>query len=913
MINAARFSLPLWVLAALGLSPSLARGSDDLPSLACETYTLANGLRVILHEDHGLPTVAVNVWYHVGSKNEKPGRTGFAHLFEHMMFQGSQHHDADYFLPLQKVGGTVNGSTTQDRTNYWENVPSDQLELALWLEADRMGWLLPAMTQERLDNQRDVVKNEKRQGENQPYAVVRDLRLQLMYPEGHPYRWPVIGSMDDLSAASLDDVKDFFRQYYAPNNASLCIAGDFDPAAARALVERYFGPIPPGRPVQRVQAWRPRLDGEVRAVAGDDVELPRLYLSWHAPGHFEADEADLQLLADILADGKTSRLYRALVYEQELAQDVSAYLSGNELSGLFQMQVTAREGVELAALEAAVDRELARVRDDGVTKDEVALALAGYETAFVRRLQRVGGFGGKADQLNRYLVLTGTPDYFAADLARYRRATAASVRDAARRWLPPDERGVIHVVPHGKLRAPADDVARDAMPQSAGPVAFAPPEIESAVLPNGLEVCLVRKSGLPLVAATLAVRSGWAADPPQKPGAAALTAEMLDEGTRRHDALALETAARRLGAELSTRSSFDASLVSLNLLQEHLDDGLALMAEVAREPVFAAEEFERQRKLYLGRIRQESSQPTSVAMKLLQEKVFGPGHPYAQPFSGTGTAAGLAALTVDDLRAFHAAHYVAGNAVLCLTGDLTLAQARAAAERIFGDWPTGSPAPAEVPPAAPDRSARIFLVDRPGAQQSAITAAYSAVAVGDPDRVALEILHTALGGQFASRLNLNLREDKGYTYGARTQLSAFVAGGFFGVSTQVHTQHTAATLVEVLGEFAGVRGPRPVGGEELRNCADQMVLGFPQDFETYQGLTGRLAGLVVTGQPRDDWQTYTARVRGVTEADLRRVAERLIRPDDLVFVIVGDRARIEADLRALDIGPVTVVGQAPGA
>jgi zinc protease len=910
--HAAHCALTVCLLAA-ALAPSQAPAAADMPDLAYETYTLPNGLRVILHEDHSLPVVAVNVWYHTGSKNEKPGRTGFAHLFEHMMFQGSQHHDADYFLPLQKVGGTVNGSTSQDRTNYWENLPSDQLELALWLEADRMGWLLPAMTQERLDNQRDVVKNEKRQGENQPYALVRDLRLQLMYPEGHPYRWPVIGSMDDLSAASLDDVKDFFRVYYAPNNASLSIAGDFNPAEARRLIAQYFEAIPPGRPVQRVQAWLPRLDGEVRAVAEDNVELSRLYLSWHAPGSFQADEAELNLLADILSDGKASRLYRALVYEREIAQDVAAYFSGNELSGLFLVQATARPGVSLADLEAAIDAELVRVQEKGVTKEELTLAQASYETAFVQRLQRVGGFGGKADLLNRYLVMTGNPGYLEHDLARFRDATPTGVRDAARRWLRPDARAVIHVVPQGKLTAGTDDTARSVMPTSRGAVAYTPPVIESTTLANGLEVCLVRKTGLPLVAAALAVRSGWSSDPASKPGAAALTAELLDEGTRRHDAIGLETAARRLGAELSTRSTFDASLISMNLLDRHLDAGLALMAEVAREPLFPPAEFERQRKLYLGRIQQESMQPTSVAMKLLQEKVFGAGHAYAQPFSGTGTAAGLAAISPADLVAFHAAHYVPGNAVLCLAGDLTLEQARAAAERVFGDWPAGVAVTPVVPPANPDRSARIFLVDRPGAQQSTISAAYPSVCVGDPDRLALEILHLALGGQFASRLNLNLREDKGYTYGARTQLSAFAGGGFFGATTQVQTQYTAATIVEILKEFSEVRGARPVAGEELQNCINQMVLGFPQDFETYQSVAGRIAGLIVTAQPRDDWQTYAARVHGVTEDNLRRVVERLVRPDDLVFVIVGDRALIEASLRTLGVGPVSIVAPAGGA
>ena len=558
--------LALCASLALLVVPALVF-ADELPPLTIETFTLPNGLNVILHEDHDLPVVAVDVWYHVGSKNEKPGRTGFAHLFEHMMFQGSEHHDTDYFLPLQRIGGRVNGSTTEDRTNYWENVPSDQLELALWLESDRMGWLLPSMTQERLDNQRDVVKNEKRQGENNPYALVRQLLPPLLYPEGHPYHWTVIGSMDDLSAASLEDVKDFFRLYYAPNNASLCIAGDFDPAVARSLVEKYFGPIPAGQPVERVEAWVPALDGEHRALAEDKVDLARLYLTWHSPGYFQPGEADLDLLATILADGKNSRLYRALVHDRELAQDVRAFQSSSEICGSFDIQVTARPDVSLEAIEAAVDAELAKVREKGVTKDEVALAQSTYETGFVRRLQRVGGFGGIADLLNDYYTFAGDPDYLQKDMARYRAVTPASVRDWAQRTLLPHQRVVIGVVPQGTLKATDDVADRNDLPTSSGALNFTPPVVETATLDNGLEVALVHKTGLPLVGVALAVKSGWSSDPGAKPGTAAMTADLLDEGTKRHDALGLANAARALGADIRTRSSFDGTTIAMDLLR----------------------------------------------------------------------------------------------------------------------------------------------------------------------------------------------------------------------------------------------------------------------------------------------------------------------------------------------------------
>jgi zinc protease len=493
----------------------------DTPELPFQKYTLPNGLQVILHQDSTTPMVAVNIWYHVGAKDEKPGRTGFAHLFEHMMFQGSRHHDDEYFLPLQKVGGAVNGSTDKDRTNYWETVPADQLERALWLEADRMGWLLPALTQQKLDNQRDVVKNEKRQSENEPYARSEELLLRLMYPQGHPYAWTVIGSMEDLSAATIDDVSEFFRQYYVPNNASLCVAGDFDPEQAKEWIARYFGSIPPGRPIDRVTGWTPTLDHERRAVAQDAVQLPRLYMSWHSPGYYQPGDAECDLLADVLTSGKNSRLYRALVYEQQIAQDVTARQESRQLGGTFTITATAAPGCGLDVVEAALDRELAKLLKDGIGADELKPAVTRTEAGFIRGLERVGGFGGKADRLNRYNLYTGDPGYLPRDLERYRAATAASVAEWARRCLGFDNRAVLHILPQGDLQAGPEQADRTGVPESSGASPFTPPAIQKGVLANGLEVFLVENHRLPLVEVHLTVLSGWSSDPVDRPGTAA--------------------------------------------------------------------------------------------------------------------------------------------------------------------------------------------------------------------------------------------------------------------------------------------------------------------------------------------------------------------------------------------------------
>jgi len=414
--------------------------------------TLDNGLDVLVHQDRNCPIVAVNVWYHVGSKNEVPGRTGFAHLFEHLMFEGSQHYDHGYFQPLQQAGASLNGSTNADRTNYWEVVPSNALELALWMESDRMGYLLPALTEAKFNNQRDVVLNERRQNyENRPYGLAGMALVSELYPDDHPYHWLTIGAAEDLRAAHLDDVRAFFQKYYHPANASLALAGDVDVEDALRLADDYFGALPPGELAARVNppAPRPR-SGDTRLVFEDRVELPRLYLAWHSPSLFGADDAELDLVADVLAGGKTSRLYRALVYEQRVATEVAASQNSRELSGYFQVVATAAPGKTLEQVEASIRREMDRVLADGPTAEEIERGVAQAEAHFISRLQTVGGFGGKSDQLNAYNMFLGDASFFDRDLARYRNAGASGITRAANTWLRADRRVSLSVVPIGR-------------------------------------------------------------------------------------------------------------------------------------------------------------------------------------------------------------------------------------------------------------------------------------------------------------------------------------------------------------------------------------------------------------------------------------------------------------------------------
>lgn len=898
-----RFLIPLVLcIATVAMLAPIAAAQSPL-EIKFEKYELSNGLDVILHEDHSIPTVAVNIWYHVGSKNEKPRRTGFAHLFEHMMFQGSQHHDAEYFQPLEKIGGAINGSTSEDRTNYWENVPSNYLELSLWLESDRMGFLLPAMTQKKLDNQRDVVKNERRQGlDNQPYAKAEELLLQMLYPDDHPYSWSVIGSMEDLSAASLEDVSEFFKKYYTPSNASLCIAGDLDPAAAKKLVEKYFGSLPPGPPVERLSGWIPELDGIKRAVAQDNVKLLRLYYGWHTPAYYAPGDAEFDLLANILSSGKTSRLYKALVYEKQIAQDVTAYQASRQLGSTFHIVVTAREGRTLAEIEKAVDAELHKILTTGISANELAQAQTEWEARFVRRLQQVGGFGGKADKLNEYNIMLGNSNKFQWDMERYTKAAVADVQRYAKQYLDFNKRVILHIVPQGDLKAASAEVDRSTQPGSIVEPSFVPPRIQQTKLSNGMELLLVENHKLPLVQADLVIKSGWAGDPTDRPGVASMTAELLDEGTTSRNTLQISEEAKRLGANLGTSSFFDASNVNLNVLKKNLDPALDLMADVVLNPTFPNEELERQRPIYLGRILQESKEPFTSAFKAYLRLLYGPAHPYGQPFTGSGTEASTRAITREDLVKYYKANYYPNNAAMVVVGDLTLDEAQKKLEKAFAKWKPGAVAKSEIQTPVALRSSQVYVVDKPGAAQSVIVVGHLGIRRNDPDYIACEVMNNTLGAQFTSRINMNLREDKGYSYGAGSFFFGTRGVGPFICFAPVQTQNTKESLAEIVKEMRDIIGARPLTDTEVTDSKNNLVKGFPQRFETLGSMAGQLAEMVMYDLATDEWSSYINKVNGIDGAMATQAAKKHLSPNALLVVVVGDREKIESSIRELNLG-----------
>ena len=949
-------------------------GKSVLPSIKFTEFKLDNGLRVILHEDHSTPIVAVNVWYHVGSKNEVPGRTGFAHLFEHMMFQGSLHHDDDYFVPLQEAGGTLNGSTNADRTNYWEVVPSNFLELALWLESDRMGYLLEALTEEKLANQRDVVKNEKRQNyDNRPYGLVSAKIAETMYPKNHPYHWLTIGSLEDLTAASREDVSSFFRRYYTPNNASLVIAGDFNPADARMWVEKYFGPIKRGPEVEQVQATQPRMEKEERMTMEDRVSLPRVYMLWHTEPQYTSNDAPLDQLAFILAGGKGSRLYKSLVYEKQIAQDVSAFHNSRELAGQFQIVATAKPGIKLEDLESAINEEIAKIKNESPASEEIERAYNARESSLIYGLQTVGGFGGKSDQLNQYAVFRDQPGYFQQDLARYRSVTPSDVVRVANSYLT-DKRLILTVTPRprGKTTgdpAPASPTAAIGTPsQQTGtatptapttkpggatpagvqpqnkpeaaattPAGAAPttttakgaksktkedksalgglyvkpapkadpsfrlPQVQRRKLSNGLEVLIVEQHEVPVVNMNLVLRTGAAADPMDRAGLASLTAALIDEGTKTRSALDVSNQLAAIGARLSTGSDFDSSNINLLTLSKHLDRALEIYSDVLTNPSFPESELELQRKSRMAAFMQRRDDANAVASIVYASLLFGRNHPYGHSVQGDEVS--VKAMANEDVRRFYETYYRPNNAALIVAGDVTPATLMPKLEKAFAGWKRGEvPAVNISAPPARDKST-LYIVDKPGAAQSVLMIGQVGQPRSTPDYFPLLVMNTLLGGQFTSRVNMNLREEKGYTYGARTAFDYRRSAGPFMATAGVQTAVTKESVFEFLKELRGVRGERPVTSAELEFSKQAIIRGYPRGFETPEQIANRLTDIVLYNLPDDYFNNYIANVRKVSVADLNRVANRYLDPSRMAILVVGDRKVIEPGLRSLtDVG-----------
>lgn len=907
-----------------GLSTAAAP-SADIPTIDFEKYVLPNGLEVILSEDHRLPLVAVNLWYHVGPANEDVGRTGFAHLFEHMMFQGSKHVPGDtHFKSLEGAGASsINGTTDFDRTNYFETVPSNQLELALWLESDRMGYLLDKVDQANLSNQQDVVRNERRQSvENQPYGIVEEALFHQLFPKGHPYYASIIGSHEDIQAARLEDVKNFFKLYYAPNNASLAIVGDIDKAATKALVEKYFGTLKQGKPVAKPSVQTPPITSERRAVMKDRVELPRVYMAWLTSPIFKPGDADADIASSVLGMGRSSRLYKKLVYEQQIAQTVTASQQSLTLGSVFLIEATARPGHTAEDLEKSIDEALQTLRETGPEASEVDRARNVIETRIIQGLETLGGFGGVADRLNSYNHYLGTPGFLPDDIKRYRTVTPESVKTFVQQQLTPTSRVVVHAVPGTPdLGAPvptpkpsqaaagtgaeslnADESWRGEMPKPGPVKALQVPLPVSFELPNGLTVLVNERPGLPIVSASLVVRTGSGANPVDKPGLANFTASMLDEGTASRSALQIADEVARLGGSLNTGSTMDASQVTASSLRRNFPELLDIMADVTRQPSFPTEEVERQRASRLGSLLQQRENPNAVASLVASAVIYGEKHPYG--FPELGTEASNKTMSREDMHGFWSRNFVPNNAAFVVSGQITRDELRPTIEKAFGTWAKGTPVQPTLSP--PDSvPARLVLVDKPGAPQTQLRVAGLGAPRSTPEYEALQVMNESLGGLFSSRINLNLREVHGYTYGAGSQFVFRRGTGPFMVATGVRTEVTGASVSEIFKELRGMR-EKPPAGEELALAKDSLVRSLPAQFETSGRVTGSTSNIYVYDLGLDYYAKLPATLGAVTTEQVKAVADKYLVPEKLSVIAVGDRSKITPELQRLKLGAVEV-------
>ncbi|GAB2499111.1 M16 family metallopeptidase [Arenimonas alkanexedens] len=921
---------PLYVQEAVAKEQAQPAPVADI---AFEQFTLPNGLRVIVHTDRKAPIVAVNIWYHVGAKNELPGRTGFAHLFEHLMFQGSENYQGEFFEPFELVGATdQNGTTNSDRTNYFQNVPTTALDTALWMESDRMGHFLGAVTQELLDEQRGVVQNEKRQGENQPYGQVFERLLKASYPEGHPYSWTTIGSMADLSAASLDDVKRFFKTWYGPNNAVLVLAGDIDVATAREKAMKFFGDIPAGPTMAQ-----PAVDPAPRTVSTrdaftDNVPQARIYRAWNTAEYGKADVEHLQLLAQVLGGSRSSRLDKRLIFDDKLADNVSAAAWPNLLGGLFFIQVDVKQGVDVATVEQALDEELAKILAEGPTAAELEQARTVFKAGFVRGIERIGGFGGKADALAECAVFAGDPGCFRNSLATLETATAGDLLATGRRWLSKGDHTMIitpgervatveapSVTPPAAAAVPAADpkyttvetgVDRSkGVPRTEEFPALVFPALQRAELSNGMKVILAERPGLPVVQMNMLLNGGYAADQGGKLGTSSFTMGMLDEGAGQFGALDFGDRAEELGANLGASANLDGGSAYLSSLKENLDDSVALFATMLREPRFEEKEIERVRQSWIAGIKQEKARPNAAALRLLPPLMYGDQHPYAIPFSGSGTEASIASLTRDDLVAFHQRWVRPEGATLVIVGDTTLAEITPLLEKHLGSWNAEGEAtqPAAIPTVALPAQSRVFLVDQPGAIQANVYVGQLVPSTRDEKSTELEIANAVLGGEFSSRLNMNLREDKGWAYGSYSFVQAAQGQRPWLAFAAVQIDKTQESIAEMKREISDYASARvPATAAEVAKIQAAEIRSLPGSYETANAVLGAIGGIVRYQRPDDYVVQRRAKIEALTPAVVQSAATA-IEPEALTWVVVGDLSKIEAGVRALNLGEVQVV------
>jgi zinc protease len=918
----------LLALPLLFASPVLAAEPAPVADLVAKVdipykgFTLPNGLRVLVHTDRKAPVVAVSVWYHVGSKDEPKGKTGFAHLFEHLMFNGSENSPGDFFEPLQQIGATdYNGTTWFDRTNYFQTVPTGALDRVLWLESDRMGHLLGAVTQEKLDNQRGVVQNEKRQSDNEPFGTVDYVVSNTLFPEGHPYRHSTIGSMADLNGASLEDVKNWFRAKYGPDNAVLVLAGDIDLKTAKRMVTKQFGSIPRGPAVVRRDAPIPTLPAPVSKVLKDKVPYTRIARYWAVEGVNGADTTALYAATAVLGGLSSSRLDNALVRGDKTVVNVGASVGSYEKLGLLSVVADVKPGQDAKAVGARLDALIADFLKTGPTADEVRRVATRAVSSTIGGYESVGGFGGKAVALAEGLVYSNNPAKYKKELKELAALTPEQVAAAARKWMgrpvfnltvEPGERDTSPEMlaitgdtpstqpPVNPVSASASEVK--SLPRPAPPVgtlsALDFPAIERTTLSNGIPVFFARRTSIPVVRLSVSFDAGYSSDPKSALGTHALMLAALDEGTTTRNSIQIAEESERLGASISTSGSIDRTSIGLYALAPNFGASLGLVADIIRNPAFDRQEVERVRGQQLARIKAGLSSPDGIAGYVLPTLIYGSTHPYGNPGSGAGEAASVRTISRDALVQFHQDWLRPDNAQIFVIGDTTLAALKPQLEAALGTWKApSSPKPVKAFTAAiPAPTNKIYLIDRPGSGQSVILAGTVINKSGKDDLVTLRQANDVMGGGFLSRMNGDLRETKGWSYGMYSAINGNENRTSFILNAPVQADRTGDSVVAILGQMRDFLGSKGTMATELERTVNGAVRELPGQFETSDSVLGAMQRIVWLNRPNDYYAKLPARYKALTTGDLDAAARSTLDPAKLTWVIVGDAASVKPQL-----------------
>lgn len=889
-----------------------------------EEFQLENGLTVIVHEDRKAPIVGVAVWYNVGSKDEPEGKTGFAHLFEHLMFNGSENAPADYFQYLQEMGATdYNGTTNFDRTNYFQTVPRPALERALWLESDRMGYLLGAVTQDKLDNQRGVVQNEKRQGDNQPGGLVFYEILANLFPEGHPYSHSVIGSMADLDSASMEDVRGWFRDKYGPNNATVVLAGDISAAEARPLVEKYFGEIARGPVNTPAAADIPVLAEDKRSVMRDQVAATSITKYWTVPGITSEELAALNVGASIFGGLASSRLDEVLVRDEQLAVGVSAGNYDFQRVGILSVSATLKPGVELETLENRLDQLIAQYIAEGPTEDEVRRAATSDLAGTIRGLEQVGGFGGKAVTLARGEVLAGDPGFYKKQFDVLASLTPADVRTAMQRWLtrpaftlvlePGEREGEYEEAASVAAEETASDSGNNELtvskvrpkPPIAEIASLDFPDVTRTVLANGMGLTYARRDAVPATYVTLSFDAGSAADPATKQGLESLTLALFDEGTATRTSQEIAEERERLGLTISTGGGDDRSTFTLAALSANLVPSLDLLSDIVRNPAFNPADLERVRTQTVTGIKQQMKSPQGVAFRAIGAEVFGKDNPYG----GVATVDSVGSITRDDLIAFKQRWIRPDNGEVFVVSDRPMAEVVEALNAVFGDWNAPAAAKGTKSFAGSEQATqgnRIILIDRPNSPQSFILGAQlTPLDASDPGFIDFTNANNSLGGNFLARLNMNLRETKGWSYGVRGGPQARENAVAYLISGGVQADRTGDSVAEMIREVSDFLTTKGVTPEELERNVAAEIGELPGRFETSPAVLGALQSNALYGRPDDYYETLVAKYQAQTASSLDDAARAALTSDGFVWVVVGDASKVKSQLDTLGL-PVEV-------